>query len=66
MATQGLLMGYGSSTNLPLDIDDLARLLRGSTRSPEPTKAHTILVYFARGDLEGGDEAKLTKLNVPT
>lgn len=66
MATQGLPMGYASTNGLQLDLEGLTSLLQGSTGCPDPTKAHTILVYFARGNLKGGDEAKLTKLNVPT
>ena len=59
-------MGYGSQNNIPLDVDALMRVLSSNTGPQEPTKSHTILVYFARGNAKGGDEAKLNKLNVPT
>lgn len=61
-------MGYASETGLPLNADDLVRLLSSSPKSSNSNQnqSHTILVYFARGNLKGGDEARLHKLNVPT
>lgn len=66
MAAQGLPMGYGSQTGRALDVDGLMRVLSSHTGPQTSTKSHTILVYFARGNLKGGDEARLNKLNVPT
>jgi hypothetical protein len=66
MAAPGLPMGYASQTGMPLTIEELTQLLASSTGPCTTDKAHTILVYFARGNNKGGDEAKLQKLNVST
>jgi hypothetical protein len=66
MSILGLPMGYGSKTGLPLDIEGLMQVLASSTGPSDPDKAHTMLVYFARGNAKSGDEAKLKKLNVST
>jgi hypothetical protein len=66
MAAPGLPMGYASQTGMPLAIEGLIQLLSSLTGPRTPGKAHSILVYFARGNNKGGDEAKLQKLDVST
>ena len=58
MAAQGLPLGYASNAGSALNLEGLKRVLTCDISD----NAHTILIYFARENLKGGDEAKLTRL----